>query len=39
MAYTLADAPECWTATIRFKLPERTLKLEGERIYKVRWVR
>jgi len=39
MAYTLADVPEWWTSTIRFKLPERTLKLEGERIYKVRWVR
>jgi hypothetical protein len=34
-----ADAPEWWTATVRFKLFERTLKLEGQRIYKVRRVR
>jgi hypothetical protein len=39
VAYTQADAPEWWTATIRFLHPEKTITLEGERIYKVRWVR
>ena len=39
VAYTQADAPEWWTSTIRFMHPDRTVKLDGEKIYKVRWVR
>jgi hypothetical protein len=39
LAYTLADVPEWWTRTIRFLNPAATLKLEEERIYKVRWVK
>lgn len=39
VAYTLADKPEWWTRSIRFLNPERTIRLEDERIYKVRWVK
>jgi len=36
-AYTLADSPEWWTATIRFTGPVATVVRPGERLYKVRW--
>lgn len=39
LAYTTADEPEWWTRSIRFLNPERTIKLEDEKIYKVRWVK
>jgi hypothetical protein len=38
LAFTIADQPDWWTATIRFLNPEGTLVREGERLYKVRWV-
>jgi hypothetical protein len=37
-AYVQADAPEWWSSRIRLLHPERTITLEGERIYQVRWV-
>jgi len=39
LVYTQAERPQWWTSTIRFLQPGHTLKLEGEKIYKVRWVR
>lgn len=39
IAWTQADAPDWWTDKIRFFSPERIIRLEGQRLYKVRWVR
>lgn len=39
IAYVQADLPDWWSDTIRFVHPERTVRLENQRIYKVRWVR
>ncbi len=39
LAFTVADKPEWWTDTIRFRNPEGTLVRPAERLYKVRWVR
>lgn len=38
LAYTVADRPEWWTATIRFRNPDGAVVRPGERLYKVRWV-
>jgi hypothetical protein len=38
LAYTQADAPEWWTSRIRFRHPDGEVTLEGERLYKVRWI-
>ena len=37
-AYVQADPPEWWSTRIRLLHPERTITLEGERLYKIRWV-
>lgn len=37
-AYVRADAPEWWSSRIRLLHPDRTITLEGERLYKIRWV-
>ena len=37
-AYVQADSPEWWSSRIRLLHPERTITLEGERLYKIRWV-
>ena len=37
-AYVQADPPEWWSSRIRLLHPERTITLEGERLYKIRWV-
>jgi hypothetical protein len=39
VAYTQADAPEWWTRTIRFLNPAGSVKLDAERMYKVRWIK
>jgi hypothetical protein len=38
LAYTQADTPEWWTDRIRLRRPEGLVTLEGERLYKVRWL-
>ncbi len=38
LAYTQAESPNWWTSRIRFRRPESILELEGERLYKVRWL-
>jgi hypothetical protein len=38
VAYTQADAPNWWTSRIRFRRPDGEVVLDGERIYKVRWI-
>lgn len=38
VAYTQADRPEWWTSRIRFRHPDGDVHLEGERLYKVRWL-
>lgn len=38
LAYTQADSPEWWTNRIRFRHPAGEVRLEGERLYKVRWI-
>jgi hypothetical protein len=38
LAYTEAERPQWWTRRIRFARPEGEVVLEGERLYKVRWV-
>ena len=38
LAYTKADSPEWWTSRIRFRHPDGEVHLEGERLYKVRWL-
>jgi hypothetical protein len=38
-AFTLAERPNWWTSTIRFKNPEGEVIRPGERLYKVRWVK
>lgn len=37
-AYVQADPPEWWSSRIRFLHPDRTITLDGERLYKIRWV-
>jgi hypothetical protein len=37
IAYSKADGGGWWTSTIRFRNPDRVVKLEGDRVYKVRW--
>jgi hypothetical protein len=37
-AYVQADPPEWWSSRIRLLHPDRTITLEGERLYKIRWV-
>jgi hypothetical protein len=38
LAYTQADTPEWWTTRIRFRRPDEIVTLDGEHIYKVRWL-
>jgi hypothetical protein len=38
LAYTQADAPEWWTRRIRFRHPDGEVTMDGERLYKVRWM-
>lgn len=38
LAYTQADTPEWWTTRIRFRRPDAVVTLDGEHIYKVRWL-
>lgn len=38
-AFTQADGGNWWTDTVRFLNPEGEMKMDGERIYKVRWIR
>jgi hypothetical protein len=38
VAYVQAEGGEWWSPRVRFLEPAGELKLEGERIYKVRWV-
>ena len=38
LAYTQAEPPNWWTSRIRFRRPDLVLELEGEKLYKVRWV-
>lgn len=37
-AYVQADPPEWWSSRIRLLHPDRTISLEGARLYKIRWV-
>jgi hypothetical protein len=37
-AYVQADPPEWWSSRIRLLHPDGTIALEGERLYKIRWV-
>jgi len=39
LAFTVAERPNWWTSKIRFSNPDGVLVREGERLYKVRWVR
>ena len=39
LAFTVAERPNWWTSKIRFQNPDGALLREGERVYKVRWVR
>ncbi|NUN04063.1 MAG: hypothetical protein HUU41_23395 [Bryobacteraceae bacterium] len=39
VAFTQAEPPHWWTSKIQFRNPEGVLTREGERLYKVRWVR
>jgi hypothetical protein len=39
LAYTQGENPNWWTSSIRFLHPAATLKRDGEKIYKVRWVK
>jgi hypothetical protein len=36
--WTPSEAPNWWTEQIRFLNPARTIRMPGERIYKVRWI-
>jgi hypothetical protein len=38
VAYTQAESPNWWTSRIRFRHPDGEVVLDGERLYKVRWV-
>ncbi|WP_239492488.1 DUF6528 family protein [Luteitalea sp. TBR-22] len=38
LAYTQAEVPEWWTSRIRFARPAGEVVLDGERLYKVRWI-
>jgi hypothetical protein len=38
LAYTQADAPNWWTSRIQFRRPAVVLTLDGEKMYKVRWI-
>lgn len=37
IAYVQADHPNWWSDKIRFLKPDRTVRLQGQRLYKVRW--
>lgn len=37
LAYIQADLPEWWSERIEFLHPRRTVRLNGERLYKARW--
>lgn len=38
LAFVQATPPDWWSSTIGFLHPARTITLEGERMYKVRWL-
>jgi hypothetical protein len=39
IAFTQGESPNWWTSKIQFRNPDGVLVREGERLYKVRWVR
>ncbi len=39
LAFTVAEPPNWWTSKIRFQNPDGVLVRDGERLYKVRWVK
>jgi hypothetical protein len=38
VAYVQAEPPNWWSSRIEFLRPDQTVRLDGQRLYKVRWV-